>query len=134
MTEKKETIRKEKISEGCLNTKLNAQQKEAMSLNSKLQYIQANLKAPKSQYNQFGKYNYRNCEDILEALKPLLAETKTFLIISDEIVQIGERYYVKAEVRLSQEDKEFEISTAFARESENRKGMDEAQITGATSS
>jgi len=108
--------------------------KKEQSLNEKLAYIQVNLKAPKSQFNNFGKYNYRNCEDILEALKPLLAETKTFLVISDEIVQIGERYYVKAEVRLSQRDKEFEISTAFAREPENKKGMDVAQITGATSS
>ena len=98
----------------------------------KLAMIQQKLKAPKNQYNDFGKYKYRSCEDILEAVKPLLDENTT-LIISDEIVNIGERYYVKAVVMLQTDD--FSAScTAYAREPENKKGMDEAQITGSTSS
>ena len=91
--------------------------------------IQSRLKAPKNQFNNFGKYNYRNCEDILEALKPLLKETKTSLTLSDEIVQIGDRYYVKATAVLSN-GQENDKSSAFAREAETKKGMDDAQITG----
>jgi len=98
----------------------------------KLAMIQQKLKAPKNQYNDFGKYKYRSCEDILEAVKPLLDENTT-LIISDEIVNIGERYYVKAVVLLQTDD--FSAScTAYAREPESKKGMDAAQITGSTSS
>jgi len=96
--------------------------------------IQSRLKAPKNQYNSFGKYSYRNCEDILEAVKPLLAETKAHLIIYDDIHNIGDRYYVRAIVELWQEKELVAKSQAFAREAETKKGMDESQITGAASS
>jgi len=95
--------------------------------------IQSRLKAPKSQFNEFGKYKYRNCEDILEALKPLLKETEMTLIITDDLVLIGDRYYVKATVTL-QKNGDSVSATAFARESAEKKGMDASQITGATSS
>ena len=93
--------------------------------------IQQELKAPKGQYNEFANFNYRSCEDILEAVKPLLKNC--FLIIQDEIVLIGERYYVKATVSLSNGSESI-VASAFARESQDKKGMDDAQITGATSS
>lgn len=96
--------------------------------------IQTKLKAPKNQYNKFGGYNYRNCEDILEALKPLLAEKKCLLTISDDIVMIGNRHYVKATVLLTNESGEHVQTIAFAREEEVKKGMDASQITGASSS
>ncbi|WP_142414416.1 ERF family protein [Hathewaya massiliensis] len=106
-----------------------------MNLQEKLLNIQANLKAPKSQYNNFGKYSYRNCEDILEAVKPLLAENKLALTISDEIVLIGDRYYVKAVASvIDAETCDKESVSAFAREEENKKGMDASQLTGSTSS
>lgn len=106
-----------------------------MGINEKLLEIQTELKAPKSQYNAFGKYNYRNCEDILEALKPLLAKVKATVVITDEIVNIAQRFYVKATVRLiNVENKEVIETSAYAREPENKKGLDESQITGSTSS
>ena len=106
-----------------------------MGINEKLLEIQTELKAPKSQYNAFGKYNYRNCEDILEALKPLLAKVKAAVVITDEIVNIAQRFYVKATVRLINVENEEVIETsAYAREPENKKGLDESQITGSTSS
>lgn len=96
-------------------------------------HVQATLNAPKNQYNSFGKYSYRSCEDILGALKPLLAERGLFQFINDEIVLIGERYYVKSTVTVT--DGENSISnSALAREAETKKGMDDSQITGATSS
>lgn len=95
--------------------------------------IQQELKAPKNQYNSFGKYNYRNCEDILEAVKPLLAKSGLCMTIQDDLVNIGERYYVKATVTVSKDKESISVS-AFARESEDRKGMDDSQVTGATSS
>ena len=95
--------------------------------------IQHKLKAPKGQYNSFGKYNYRSCEDILEGVKPLLKEHNLALLIYDEIVQIGERYYVKATAKIT-DGREFVSATAYAREPDTKKGMDESQITGATSS
>lgn len=98
-----------------------------------LNYIQVNLNAPKNQYNSFGGYKYRSCEDILSALKPLLKETGAILTIEDEIVQIGDRHYVKATATLRFDNNSFS-TTAYAREPENKKGMDDAQITGATSS
>ena len=101
----------------------------------KLHEIQQKLKAPKNQFNAFGKYNYRNCEDILEAVKPLLGESA--LTISDEVVQIGERYYVKATATFYEgagKTQDIHTVTAYAREAADRKGMDESQITGATSS
>lgn len=106
-----------------------------MGINEKLLEIQTELKAPKSQYNSFGNYNYRNCEDILEALKPLLAKVKAAVVITDEIVNIAQRFYVKATVRLINVENEEVIETsAYAREPENKKGLDESQITGSTSS
>lgn len=106
-----------------------------MNIPEKLLKIQTELKAPKNQFNSFGKYNYRSCEDILEGLKPLLDEYKATLIIADEIVQIGERYYVKATATLQDvESKEYIHTVAYAREDESKKGMDLAQVTGSTSS
>lgn len=103
------------------------------NINNKLIEIQSELKAPKGQYNAFGKYNYRNCEDILEAVKPLLKQHGLTIVIGDEIVNIGNRFYVKATVTIS--DGENSISTsAFAREEESKKGMDGSQVTGASSS
>lgn len=95
--------------------------------------IQQKLKAPKVQYNSFGQYKYRSCEDILECVKPLLKEYKLALLINDEIVQIGERYYVKATAKIT-DGREAISATAYAREQVTKKGMDESQITGATSS
>ena len=93
------------------------------------------LKAPKSQYNSFGKYKYRNCEDILEAAKPICAANGMVLTLSDDIVEIGGRFYVKATATLLDTESAEEISnTALARESSEKKGMDESQITGTASS
>lgn len=96
--------------------------------------IQNKLKAPKGQYNNFGKYKYRSCEDILESLKPLLYEQKCQLTIVDDIIMIGNRIYVKAIVTIKNEAGETEVTTAFAREEETKKGMDSSQVTGAASS
>lgn len=102
---------------------------------TKLSHIQNELKAPKNQFNKFGNYKYRSCEDILEALKPLCAKYKATLIIYDEIVMIGDRYYVKAIAKLyDQETTDYIEAYAFARESQAKKGMDDSQVTGATSS
>lgn len=98
-----------------------------------LQQIQQKLKAPKNQRNSFGGYNYRSCEDILEALKPVLAEFNAAVLLSDEIVQMGTRWYVKATATLKTETESVSV-TAYAREAENRKGMDDSQITGSASS
>lgn len=95
--------------------------------------IQSELKAPKSQYNSFGKYSYRNAEDILEAVKPLLSKYNATMYITDEVVEVGSRIYVKATVTLS-DGKETITASAYAREPEILKGMSESQITGATSS
>lgn len=105
----------------------------AKTLQQKLIEIQAELKAPKSQFNKFGGYNYRNCEDILEAVKPLCAKHEIVPLLSDEIVLIGERYYVKAVAKVT-DGKDEIATTAFARESKDKKGMDESQITGSASS
>jgi hypothetical protein len=96
-----------------------------------LSEIQKKLKAPKNQFNSFGKYKYRSCEDILEGIKPLLNGGS--LRLEDEIVMIGSRYYVKATATLS-DGTETVSASAFAREPENKKGMDESQITGTASS
>lgn len=98
-----------------------------------LQEIQQKLKAPKGQFNSFGGYHYRSCEDIVEALKPILAEYGAAIILSDEIVAVGERVYVKATATLKTKDTEYS-TTAYAREPAAKKGMDESQITGAASS
>ena len=104
-------------------------------LYSKLIKAQVELKAPKNQKNSFGKYNYRSCEDIIEAVKPILLEHGLAMTISDELVQIGDRYYVKAIVKLCDtETGQFQEVCGFAREAENKKGMDLSQITGASSS
>ena len=98
-----------------------------------LAVIQSKLKAPKGQVNSFGKYKYRSCEDIVEAVKPLLAEHKAALIISDDIILIGERYYVKATVTLQVGTDSITVC-GFAREAAEKKGMDVSQVTGAASS
>ncbi len=106
-----------------------------MNIYEKLMNIQTKLKAPKNQYNEFGKYSYRSCEDILEGVKPLLTANKVSLVLNDELVQIGDRYYIKAVAKLIDIEKgECVEATAFARESESKKGMDSAQVTGSTSS
>nr|WP_154927743.1 ERF family protein [Pantoea agglomerans] len=97
----------------------------------RLAEIQRTLEAPKGQYNSFGKYHYRSCEDILEGVKPLL--NGLFLSISDEIVLIGDRYYVKATATIT-DGETTHTASAMAREAVDKKGMDDAQITGATSS
>ena len=104
-----------------------------MKLHEKLLVIQTKLKAPKGQYNSFGKYSYRSAEDILEAVKPLNAEQGVLLTITDEIKEVGGRIYVVATATVSDGTDTLQVS-AFAREPENKKGMDESQITGATSS
>lgn len=106
-----------------------------MKLLEKLLAIQIELKAPKNQYNSFGKYKYRNCEDILEAVKPLCLKNKAVLTISDEIKNENGRFYVKAIATLHDtESDEIILVSAFAREVENKTGMDGSQVTGASSS
>lgn len=95
--------------------------------------IQNELKAPKSQKNNFGNYNYRSCEDILEAVKPLLKKYGCELTLSDEVVTVGGRIYVKATAEIHSKNDKRQV-TAYAREAENKKGMDDSQITGAASS
>ena len=99
-----------------------------------LAQIQSELKAPKGQRNTFGKYNYRSCEDILEAVKPLLQERGLVILITDDIVQIGERYYVRATATIYDSEGSYISNSALAREELKRSGMDASQITGATSS
>ncbi|EGT4172049.1 recombinase, partial [Clostridioides difficile] len=101
----------------------------------KLVNIQSTLKAPKSQFNSFGKYNYRSCEDILEGLKPILKEEKALVILDDKVVQIGTRFYVEATATLIDAETGEKVSAkALAREDETKKGMDLAQVTGSVSS
>ena len=104
-----------------------------MEIYNKLLAIQRDLKAPKNQVNSFGGYKYRNCEDILEAAKPLLAEQGCALTISDDVVTVGGRVYVKATATLHSGN-ESVSNTALAREAEEKKGMDASQVTGAASS
>ena len=101
-------------------------------MDNKLIKVQAELKAPKGQFNNFGKYKYRSCEDILESVKPLLKETESQLTLSDEIVAVGDRIYVKATATFKG-DEETSV-TAYAREPLDKKGMDTSQITGTASS
>jgi len=96
--------------------------------------IQAELKAPKGQFNSFGKYKYRSCEDIVEAAKPVLFKHGCHLNLSDEMVQVSDRVYVKATATVIMGDVVIGVSTAFARESFDKKGMDDSQITGTASS
>ena len=101
----------------------------------KLMKVQSKLKAPKGQYNQFGHYSYRSCEDILEALKPLLAEVEAIVNVSDEVKLIGDRFYVEATAMfLDCETGDSVVARASAREDETKKGMDLAQVTGSVSS
>lgn len=106
-----------------------------MGINEKLMRIQTQIKAPKNLYNSFGKYNYRNAEGICEAVKPFLEKENVSLILVDDMVAIGNRYYIKATARLldNENNESIEVS-AFAREPEQKKGMDESQITGTASS
>lgn len=99
----------------------------------KLINIQKDLKAPKGNYNSFGKYKYRSCEDILEAVKPLLAREECTLKLSDEVVMVGDRYYIKATATIGDGIGTVSV-TAYARESEEKKGMDSSQVTGTASS
>src|SRR6056297_3514644 len=102
-----------------------------MEIYQKLERIQKQLKAPKNQTNKFGGYNYRSCEDILEAIKPLL--DGCVVTISDTIREVGGRVYVKAEATITDGTNQVNV-TAYAREPEDRKGMDASQITGSASS
>lgn len=107
-----------------------------MSIEEKLLKIQSEVKAPKSRFNDFSKFNYRSCEDILNAVKPLLEKNKSTLTLADTIEEIGGRIYVKATATLTDlDDLSSTVSTtAFAREAEEKKGMDDSQITGSSSS
>lgn len=107
---------------------------DGASIYQSLVHIQSNLKAPKNKFSDFGDYHYRSCEDILEGVKPLLQETKTCLVISDEIVMIGNHNYIKATATLYSANGEQISNSAFAKEPLEKKKMDSAQITGATSS
>ena len=100
-----------------------------------LMAVQAELKAPKNQHNSFGKYDYRSAEDIIEAVKPLLKENGLFLNMSDEVVLVGDRYYIKATVKVVDVVTGESVQTsALAREAAQKKGMDESQVTGTASS
>lgn len=107
-----------------------------MNIYEKLTFVQSELKAPKGQYNTFGKYNYRSCEDILEGLKPLLLKYKLAMFLTDEIIDKNNRFYVKSTIKLINIEKTEEFITvdSYAREEENKKGMDGSQVTGASSS
>ena len=110
-------------------------EKKEKTIYEKLLAVQNELKAPKDKRNNFGGYNYRSCESILEAVKPLLQEQGLMLTIKDEVVNIGDRYYVRATVLLDDISSNGEIAiTALAREEEAKKGMDASQITGTASS
>ena len=106
-----------------------------MGIHEKMMHIQTTLKAPKNLYNSFGNYKYRNAEGILEAVKPLLAENKMSLYITDDVQALGDRVYVKATVKVwDTETGEWVETSALAREALNKKGMDDSQITGTASS
>ena len=106
-----------------------------MNIYQKLMAVQAELKAPKGQRNSFGNYNYRSCEDIMEAVKPLLQKHEAALVVGDTIELIGTRFYVKATAKFIDVADGTEIeNTAYAREEDSKKGMDAAQVTGAASS
>lgn len=105
-----------------------------MAIYEKLSAIQAELRVPKDQKNSFGGYNYRSCEDILERAKPICKAHGTVLVLFDELVNIGERYYIKATAQLSDLDGGYIEVSSYAREEAEKKGMDGSQITGASSS
>lgn len=106
-----------------------------MEIYKKLLAIQAELKAPKGQYNSYGGYQYRSCEDILEAVKPLCSKHGVALMVNDEVTVVGSRYYIKAVATLHDlEGDGIIVATAYAREPEDKKGMDQSQVTGTASS
>lgn len=106
-----------------------------MSVYEKLMKVQGSLKAPKGQYNSFGNYNYRSCEDILEALKPILSEVKAVVVINDSVIEVGDRIYIQAIANFIDTEDGGKVSTsAYAREALSKKSMDESQLTGAASS
>ena len=108
---------------------------EGKSVLEKLFRIQQELKAPKGQYNKFGNFHYRSCEDIQEAVKPILKELGAVLTVSDDIAVIGSRFYLKATAKIIDVESGESISnTAYAREQDEKKGMDGAQVTGSCSS
>lgn len=108
---------------------------ENLGIYEKLSAIQQELKAPKGQFNSFGKYKYRSCEDILEAVKPICAKHKTVLVLLDSITEVNGRFYVTAQAQLHDCESDNAITaTAYAREPEKKTGMDESQITGTASS
>tara|TARA_Y100000296_G_C5091710_1_gene215190 strand:- start:73 stop:711 length:639 start_codon:yes stop_codon:yes gene_type:complete len=111
-----------------------AKAKQGQALSDKLNHIQVTLNAPKNLYNSFGKYKYRNLEGIFEGLKPLLKETGCAVTVSDEIVCVNEMNYIKATATLSNGSDDSISVTGWAREAVSKKGMDDSQITGATSS
>ena len=105
-----------------------------MNIYEKLMKVQQELRAPKSQYNKFGDFHYRSCEDIQEAVKPILAQARAVLLVSDEVVQVGDRFYIKATAKLQDtESPECVENTAYAREATDKPKMDAAQITGSYS-
>ena len=107
----------------------------ANTIYQKLQNIQSRLKVEKKNYNDFGGYSYRSCEDILEAVKPLLLENNLALVMTDEVEAVGERYYIQATAILYDTENGTNISaTAYAREAKEKKKMDDAQVTGSSSS
>ncbi len=106
-----------------------------MSIQEKLLKIQSSISVPKNQYNKFGNYDYRSCEDILSALKPILAEQKCTMTVKDDLVMVGERYYIKSTATLIDCESAENISNeSYAREEDSKKGMDSSQITGTASS
>lgn len=107
---------------------------ENTSIYAALASVQSELKAPKGQFNKFGGYNYRSCEDILEAVKPLLKKSGLFLQLSDEPVMVGDWHYIKATATIADFSGNQIICTAYAREPLDKKGMDDSQITGTASS
>lgn len=108
---------------------------ENLGIYEKLSAIQQELKAPKGQFNSFGKYKYRSCEDILEAVKPICAKHKTALVLLDSITEVNGRFYVTAQAQLHDCESDNSVTaTAYAREPEKKTGMDESQITGTASS
>lgn len=108
---------------------------EGKPIYASLMAVQAELKAPKGQHNSFGKYDYRSAEDIIEAVKPLLKDNGLFLNMSDEVVLVGDRYYIKATVKVVDVVTGESVQTsALAREAAQKKGMDESQVTGTASS
>lgn len=106
-----------------------------MSVYEKLAAVQRELKAPKGQFNSFGKYKYRSCEDILEALKPVLSKNGCAVVLSDSVEQVGDRFYICATATITDYETHEQVhNTAFAREDADKKGMDGSQITGTASS